>query len=75
MQHSRVKSKLSVCFFLFLFPLLSIVLSDESFAQDAQEPSKEKAEKKTRHLINIMLPMQLLIENFIRLRRVSLNPF
>ena len=46
MQHSRVKSKLSVCFFLFLFPFLSIVLSDESFAQDAQEPSKEKAEKK-----------------------------
>ena len=36
MQHSRVKSKLSVCFFLFLFPFLSIVLSDESFAQDAQ---------------------------------------
>ena len=43
MHRSRVKSKLSICFFLFLFPVLSIVLSDESFAQEAPT---EKVKKK-----------------------------
>ena len=46
MQLSKVKSKFSVFFFLFLFSLFSIFLFDESLAQEAQKSPKDKAEKK-----------------------------